>query len=109
MSWFGVRSVVRHEPGAYEERIVVVQADDFDGALHAGEQASAEYAASLKSECLGLFQCYWIPDDDIADGSLPSGTEVFSLIRASDLEPRAYLDAFFDTGDEYSPTAGEEP
>jgi hypothetical protein len=30
--------------------------------------------------------------------TLSDGAEVFSLMRASDLEPEAYIDRFFDTG-----------
>ena len=33
------------------------------------------------------------------------GAEIFSLIRDSRLDPDAYLDRFFDTGDEHEQTA----
>jgi len=36
-----------------------------------------------------------------------TGAEVFSLLRESDLEPDAYLDAFFDTGTERQTESGE--
>jgi hypothetical protein len=43
---------------------------------------------------LGLAQAYRLADD------VGHGAEVYSLIRDSDLEPEAYLDAYFDTGAE---------
>jgi hypothetical protein len=43
---------------------------------------------------IGLAQCYALTDEP------GHAAEIFSLMRDSDLTARAYLDRFFDTGDE---------
>lgn len=50
------------------------------------------------AEALDLYQGYWLFDEV---NLIPQGTEVFSLLRDSDLEPSEYLDTFFDTGCEH--------
>ena len=99
MKWFSVRSVYRSlgvidGSGLYEERVVLFRAEDFDDAIAKAEIEAAEYVEGLNSAVLPLFQAHWLFDDP-ADGS-----EVFSLMRVSDLEPDEYLDHFFDTGEE---------
>jgi hypothetical protein len=103
--WYSVRCVFHmlgeggSEEGApYEERVTLWRAAGFEEAIELAEQEAAEYVDILGVAYLGLAQCYYLGAeiDDIL-----SGTEVFSLIRSSDLPPEEYLDAFFDTGDEY--------
>jgi hypothetical protein len=55
---------------------------------------ASEYVADLAGEYLGLAQVYSLADEP------GHGAELFSLLRDSPLQPAAYLDAFFDTGDE---------
>ena len=71
------------------------QADSAERAIELAEQEARLYETQIEVEYLGLAQSYWIP------GELGPGAEVFSLIRKSTLDPRSYLDTFFDTGDEY--------
>lgn len=52
------------------------------------------YAHLLSVRYLGLAQAYRLADEP------GDGAEVFSLVRKSDLDDKAYLDAFFDTGTE---------
>jgi hypothetical protein len=103
--WYSVRCVFHMlgeggcENGApYEERVTLWRANGFEEAIELAEQEAAEYVDMLDVAYLGLAQCYYLgaETEDIL-----SGTEVFSLIRSSDLPPEEYLDAFFDTGDEY--------
>ncbi len=96
MTFFGVRSVVQHAGATYEERVVLLEAEDEDGAFVLAERELEEYCAAL-TDCraLGLLQSFRIDEGPIA-----SGTEVFSLMRNSRLEPDEYLDRFVDTGDE---------
>ena len=94
--WFGVRCVFRwSQPLTYEERITIWEAESLDEAIALAEAAAQAYASRLNSEYLEMAQAYWIgpkhPD---------AGSEVFSLMRDSDLEPDAYLDTFYDTGQE---------
>lgn len=58
------------------------------------EREAGEYAGD-NAKSLGLLQGFWLFDEC----KLPQqGVEVFSLLRESDLPPKAYLRAFFDTG-----------
>lgn len=94
MAWFGVRCVFRHHESTYEERIVIVLAPDFDHAITKAEEEAAGYVDGVDVEYVGLAQAYRLFDDP------RDGAEVFSLMRDSDLEPDAYVDTFFSTGDE---------
>ena len=58
------------------------------------EAEAGEYAADVAGEYLGLAQVYSMCDEPA------HGAELFSLLRDSRLAPAAYLDAFFDAGDE---------
>lgn len=97
--WYAVRSLFRitDEAGsAYEERITLWQAGSSDEALDKAAAEAGEYAefAGL-THLTGFAQAYPLPDAPPRDGA-----EVFSLIRDSELPPRAYLDRFFATGQE---------
>lgn len=106
--WFAVRHVVKNSE-AYEERVTLWDARCFEDA-HALARAEADgYANDLgDGRLLDLFQVYWLFEDPVWDSDLPpgsevtivvpSGTEVFSLVRESDLEPSEYLESFLDTG-----------
>ncbi|MGH9093133.1 MAG: hypothetical protein ACRDZR_17410 [Acidimicrobiales bacterium] len=94
--WFGVRCIFRWSGApTYEERITLWQADSLDHAIARAEDDAAAYAERLGSEYLEIAQAYWIGPERPEQGS-----EVFSLMRDSDLEPDDYLDAFYDTGRE---------
>jgi hypothetical protein len=81
----------------YEERITAWNSDTIKTAIDEAEKEAREYAGE-GAEALDLFQGYWLFDEvDV----IPQGTEVFSMLRESDLEPSDYLDAFFDTGAEH--------
>lgn len=95
MPWFGVRSIIHLEfDDLYEERVTLWEAASFDDAIALAEEEALHYATGVDGEHLGLSQAFEIA------GAPGQGCEVFSLIRESELEPDAYLDAFFDTGAE---------
>ncbi|TCM40344.1 DUF4288 domain-containing protein [Kribbella sp. VKM Ac-2568] len=103
MGWYSVRCVFRLDEGrdadsAYEERVTLWRADDFDSAIELAEREALEYIEDTDWAYLGLAQCFFLGDD--VDKIVP-GIEVFSLIRDSDLTPEEYLDEFFDTGTEH--------
>lgn len=114
MPTYTVRTVIRWVPRSdqqkkfvYEERITAWNSDTIEAAIDEAEKEAREYADE-GAEALDLFQGYWLFDEiDV----LRQGTEVFSLLRESDLEPSDYLDAFFDTGTEhqgeYAPASGD--
>jgi hypothetical protein len=101
-NWFGVRCVFEldpaggadTEPRVFEERVTIWQASDFDSAIELAEAEAVDYATILDAKYVGLAQAYRI------EGTPSQGTEVFSLIRRSELGPREYVSAFFDTGRE---------
>jgi hypothetical protein len=101
-TWFSVRTVVhRRSEGVFEERITLWRRVDADEAAEAALAESAEYAAVSGAVDCGLAQVYEPYGDAVAGlQAAAEGCEIFSLVRQSDLAPGAYLDAFFDTGDE---------
>jgi hypothetical protein len=94
--WFGVRCIFRWlDSACFEERITLWKSDTFDGAIAKAEFEAGEYAEANGLIYLGLAQGFWIFGEQITEG-----TEVFSLLRGSDLDTEDYLDTFFDTGSE---------
>jgi hypothetical protein len=87
---------------AYEERVTLWQTDSADRAIELAENEARHYASENGVEYLGMAQSYRLAVEPA------EGAEVFSLIRKSDLEPGAYLDAFFDTGTEYQDSDADE-
>jgi hypothetical protein len=99
VGWFSVRCVFRVGPGlrgrSYEERLTLWRAESFDQAIILAEAEALGYAAEKTDTVFaGLAQAYRMFD------APEHGAEVFSLIRDSELNPQAYLTAFFDTGQE---------
>ncbi|HEY9731730.1 MAG TPA: DUF4288 domain-containing protein [Drouetiella sp.] len=97
--WHAAKCVFLHAPGAeqlYEERVVLIAANDWNEAIEVAEREARDYAASL-DHCtyIGFVSVFKI----LAE-SLCSETEVYSLMRASTLEKEEYLDRFYDTGSE---------
>jgi hypothetical protein len=78
----------------YEERVTLWRATSDDEAIGLAEESAVVYAAECSASYLGLEQSYRL----VADTA--HGTEVFSLMRDSDLLSDEYLDRFFDTGTE---------
>jgi hypothetical protein len=100
--WYGVRCVFRlSRPPTYEERITLWEAGSLDDAIAMAEHEALTYADRLKAEYLEIAQAYWI-----GDGPPGPGTQVFSLMRDSDLDSDDYLDTFYDTGQERQQTSG---
>ena len=105
--WYGVRLLYRltgTSSQAYEERILIVLADSDDEAIAKAEEHSREYESET-TEYLGYAMAFHIFDH--CKRSLGSGTEVFSLIRQSDLDSQAYIDRFHDTGSEFCRIVGK--
>lgn len=99
MAWFTVRTFFRYRPcgrprhrdasyrprlASVEERVVLVQADDFEAALRRGEEDAREYAErsstniygqEVVKERLDFIEAYAL------DGDPSDGAEVFSYIE----------------------------
>ena len=101
MATFSVRTVLRWAPRPqqrkrylYEERITLWKAESLGESIELAEIEAKVYAGG-EPEYLDLLQAFWLSEEL----TLPhQGVEVFSLLRESDLEPKAYLDTFFDSG-----------
>jgi hypothetical protein len=95
-SRYGIRCIFKAgDRPAYEERITVWLTESFDSAIRMAELEAADYADGIGLEYVGLAQAY-----DSKSETIESGSEVFSLIRISALEPTDYVDHFFATGTE---------
>lgn len=82
----------------YEERITLWRAASIDEGIALAEAEAEVYADAIEGAhdaYLGLAQAYAIGDEP------GHGTEVFSLMRSSDLDRTTYIDTFFDTGREH--------
>ena len=102
--WYGVRLVYRltgTSRQAYEERVIIVRAESDDDAIAKAETHSKEYESET-TEYVGYAMAFHLFDQD--GPCLGPGTEVFSLIRKSELHPEEYLDRFHDTGNECART-----
>ena len=100
--WYGVRLVYRWKMTsgqAYEERVLLVHADSAEAAIAEAERLSKDYE-SADIEYLGYAIAFNIYCDNGQE--LGPGTEVFSLVRESELPPDQYIDRFHDTGNECS-------
>ncbi|MFI6522034.1 hypothetical protein ACIBF1_41255 [Spirillospora sp. NPDC050679] len=105
--WYGVRCVIFWPQGderLYEESITVWRASSFDEAIAKAETEALDYATVCDGQYLGLAQAYFIGDG----ASITEGTEVFSLMRASDLDQDEYVTRYFATGRERQRSLGEE-
>ena len=78
----------------YEERITVWRASDQDAAIELAEVEADEYTVGSDLKYLGLAQCFELT------GPLANGSEVFSLMRDSNLAAESYLNRFFTAGHE---------
>ncbi|HEV2706784.1 MAG TPA: DUF4288 domain-containing protein [Pyrinomonadaceae bacterium] len=100
--WYGAKCIFLHTdiescPGqVYEERVILVKAESLDAAISRAERMAEEYAEQL-SGCLyiGFVDVFHIYDEHIGEG-----TEVYSLMRASNLNRDDYLNRFYETGTE---------
>ena len=87
----------------YEERITAWHATSTSEAIELAEGEAKEYAKKEGFQSIEFYQCYWMFDE--MDLIVP-GTEVYSLLRESDLGEDDYIDTFFDTGLERQRTSG---
>jgi hypothetical protein len=100
-SYFGIRCLFQHEglattANVYEERIVLVKAAGPEEAILVAESEARDYAEGLgDANYLEFLQAFHLFDEPAE-----SPSEVFSLMRESDLGPNEYIDRHFATGGE---------
>lgn len=106
--WYSVRcvfSLVAPDGSpVFEERVTLWRSKSFEQAVALAEAEAQQYAEEVEGQYLGFAQAFHLPSGP----DLEQGVEAFSLIRASDLDPDAYLDRYVDTGDEYEGNLTEE-
>jgi len=80
----------------YEERIILIKADNDDEAISQAEKEAKEYAddGTKYLEFVDVFNLYHY--------ILTPGSELYSSMRSSDCEPDDYLSKYYDTGYEHS-------
>jgi hypothetical protein len=100
--WYSAKCIFLHadvqsENGrVYEERVVLLKAENLDEAIEFAEKEATEYAQNLEGcSYLGFVSVFHIYDETIE-----SGTEIYSLMRDSKLDKNKYLNRFYDTGKE---------
>jgi len=102
--WYAAKCIFKHNDLAtedhdavvYEERIILVKADDEDSAIIKAEVEAQEYIKDLgETEFIGYTNIYNIFEESLEDLS-----EVFSEMRESNKMANEYLDHFYDTGKE---------
>ncbi len=103
--WYAVRCVFLHldlrggkgRKRVYEERIIVVRARSDRDALQKGEREAKEYSRGLarvrRLEFVETFRLF--------GKTIREGTEVFSLMRSSNLDESSFLNRYFDDGSEH--------
>ena len=106
--WYSAKTVCKHqrvEDGTsktvFEERVVLLQARDFDDAIAQGEAEAQEYCRGITN----LTYTGYINVYRLFEATVSHGTEVFSLMRESNLSDSDYLDHFFDDGNERNQTS----
>ncbi|MEP6754372.1 MAG: DUF4288 domain-containing protein [Chthonomonadales bacterium] len=105
--WYAAKTVYKSriiEDGTpkarFEERVVLFHATDFLDAIAKAEVEAEEYCSDVfGTEYLGFVNVY-----HLFDKTINHGTEVYSLMRESDLSTEEYLDHFYDDGNERTQT-----
>ncbi|MEY2612199.1 MAG: hypothetical protein RL069_1011 [Planctomycetota bacterium] len=108
--WYGVRLLYRLTgtvKPAYEERILIIPALSSASAIAEANSISERDYEDETVERLDYAMGFNIFDHSGA--YLESGTEVFSLIRLSDLTTDQYIDRFHSTGEECCQEIEETP
>jgi hypothetical protein len=100
--WYGAKCIFLHTGSesrpeqVYEERVILLRAESLDDAVARAEVMAGEYASDLEGcSYLGFVDVFHIFDENVGDG-----TEVYSLMRASELGRDEYLNRFHDSGTE---------
>lgn len=88
--------MVFHEPGfLFEERVVVVQATDFDSAQEKGKQEAMDYVDPLDNlRFIAIVDIFHIFEANLEDKA-----EVYSKVTKTTLNPDEYLKARYEDYD----------
>lgn len=103
IGWYSAKTVYRHQLAqdektktVFEERVVLFHAANFEDAIAKAETEANRYCSAVENVVyLGFVNVYYLPEDTVEDG-----TEIYSLMRDSDLSDAEYLTRFHDDGHE---------
>jgi hypothetical protein len=97
--WFAVKCLFSHPARAdaserflYEERITLWRASSFQEAFALAEAEAAEYARSSTCTFVRATDSFHLFEDSVSHGS-----EVWSVMRGSGMEPELYAETFCAT------------
>ncbi len=99
--WYSAKTVYRHRlvqdgvpKTVFEERVVLFHAANFADAIAKAETEANKYCSAVENVVyLDLVSIYYLPEDTVGEG-----TEIYSLMRDSDLLDTEYLARFHDDG-----------
>ena len=101
--WWGAKVIFSHKglserfgENVYEERIILVRAKTANEAIRHAERDARQYVNDLP----GCKYEGYVSVFHTWEEKMDSGSEVYSLMRTSKLNPARYLDHFYDTGTE---------
>ena len=107
--WYTVKCLFDHpdrksdgESFLYEERITLWRASSFEEAHRLAEEEGRRYASEAGCVFLGSTDSFHLFDDDVAQG-----TEIYSAMRGSNLEPSVYRQKFCLTARDRAKPLGE--
>jgi len=107
--WYSAQCIFLHADKVhgpqqmYEERIVVLRAENMEAAIERAEKEAQKYCRDLEGcTYIGYVNVFALYDDEIGNGS-----EVFSSMQKSDLRPKAYLDLHYPVAPEDCEVVGE--
>lgn len=102
-AWYSVKCIFLHNhlaapdgKSVYEERIVLFAANSLDEALQLAETEAESYARANGD----IQYCQFASAYQLPDGEIMAGAEVYSLMRRSPLEPKEFIDKYYDDGTE---------
>jgi hypothetical protein len=103
--WYSVRSLLYdRQNGLYEERTILVLATSTEDAIAQASKEAQDYAASVEMEYVGYSEAFHLFDPQIG-----AGTEVYSVMRHSNLSASEYIKRFLAREDEVEPDQDERP
>ena len=108
--WYGAKCLFLHRdapalgPGrVYEQRIVLVRASSQEDAIQVAEANAREYAHDNDAVYLGFVDTFHIFSENLGEG-----TEVYSLMQTSQLEPAEFVSKYFDDGTQDSQATADK-
>lgn len=108
MEWYSAKCVFRHletdiRRQMYEERIILLKADSFDEAFSKAASEAEKYCTeSDNCQYTGFADIFRLYEEKIGDKS-----EIFSVMRTSDLETDNYLERFYPEESENCESIGQ--